>query len=116
MERKIVEQLLLGTRLNEISRELHVSKRRVIMTRAKAEEAGYLDGGVALPLYPEALFPETPDGRALRSRRTWRELEEHLPWIKERLEAGWHAVTVYEELPLQVPRAQASTGFSFVIA
>ena len=26
MERKIVEQLLLGKRLNEISRELHVSK------------------------------------------------------------------------------------------
>ena len=61
MERKIVEQLLLGTRLNEISRELHVSKRRVIMTRAKAEEAGYLDGGASLPLYPKALFPETPD-------------------------------------------------------
>ena len=66
--------VLLGTKLNEISRELHVSKRRVIMTRTKAEEAGYLDGSAELPPYPEALFAEGPDGRALRGSPTWRAL------------------------------------------
>ncbi len=112
MERKIVERLLAGAKLNQVCRELHVSKRRVIMVRAKAEEAGYLDGSCALPPYPEALFPETPDGRALRTSATWRALEEHLPWIRERLDAGWHAVSVYEELALRVPR---SSFYRFLI-
>ena len=67
---------------------------------------------MALPPYPEALFPETPDGRALRSSGTWRVLEEHLPCIRERLEAGWHAVTTYEDLPLPVLR---SSFYRFLI-
>jgi len=112
MERKIVELLLTGAGPNRISRELKVSKRRLIMVRAKAEEAGYLDGSRALPPYPEALFPDTVDARALKTSATWKELETHLPWIRERLEGGWHAVTVYEELPIKVPR---SSFYRFLI-
>jgi hypothetical protein len=69
-----------------------------------AEAAGYFDG-VALPPYPESIFPERPDGRSLRSSPVWNALEEHLPWIRERLLSGWKAVTVFEELPIKVPRS-----------
>jgi hypothetical protein len=112
MERKIVERLLLGGGLNQICRELGVSKRRVLMVRAKAEEAGYLDGSRVLPPYPEALFPEGVDGRSLKTSPTWRELEGYLGWIKDRLENDWHAVSIYEELPIKVPR---SSFYRFLI-
>ena len=105
MDRKIVQQLLLGSGVNQIVRELGVSKRRVMKVRARADEAGYLHGSSKLPVYPEALFPESVDGRCRRSSGVWQELEKYLPWIRERLEAGWHAVTVFEELPVQVPRS-----------
>lgn len=104
MERKIVERLLSGGGINELCRELSISKRRVCMVRAKAEEAGYLTG-TPLPPYPEGLFPESVDGRSRRVSPAWRELEQHKDWIKERLEAGWHAVSVYEELPIKVKRS-----------
>jgi hypothetical protein len=105
MDRKIVQQLLAGSGLNQITRELQVSKRRVMKVRAQADEAGYLDGSRELPAYPEALFSDQVDGRTQRSSGVWQELEKHLPWIRERLDAGWHAVTVFEELPIQVPRS-----------
>lgn len=105
MERKIVERLLAGSGVNQICRELCVSKHRVAMVRAKAEEAQYLDGSIKLPAYPEALFPDAVDGRSGRGSAAWRELAEHLDWITERLESGWHAVTVYEELPVRVQRS-----------
>lgn len=105
MERKIVQCLLLGQGPNRIARELRVSKRRVLMVRAKADEAGYLEGSQKLPEYPQALFAETSDGRSLRVSAAWRELEAHKEWMRERLEAGWHAITVYEELPLRVSRS-----------
>ena len=105
MERKIVQNLLLGKGVNQICRELRVSKHRVIKVRAKADEAGYLDGSCSLRPFPEALFPETVDGRSLRVSAPWRELEKHKEWMRERLQAGWHAVTVYEELPIRVSRS-----------
>ncbi|MCB0325106.1 MAG: hypothetical protein KDD69_16090 [Bdellovibrionales bacterium] len=105
MERKIVQELLSGRGINRISRELRVSKRRVLLLRAKADEAGYLDGTTPLPPYPQALFEETPDGRSNRSSSAWRELELQQDWICERLHAGWHAATVFEELPVKVPRS-----------
>jgi hypothetical protein len=104
MERKIVEQLLAGSSLAGICRTLKVSRRKVRAVRAMADEAGYLSG-TPLPPYPEALFPETPDGRSVRISPAWQELEMHLPWIKDRLDAGWHAVTVFEELPIKVKRS-----------
>ena len=105
MERKIVEKLLEGAGVNRICRELKVGKRRVSNTQQRALEAGYLDGSTPIPAYPEALFPDPPDGRAHKESQGWKELTLHLEWIKERLESNWHAVTVYEELPVKVTRS-----------
>lgn len=105
MERKIVERLVLGDGVKKICRELRVGKERVRAVRAKAGAAGYLDGTAPVPAYPEALFPDVADGRSTRGSSAWHELEPHREWIRERLVAGWHAVTVYEELPVKVPRS-----------
>lgn len=104
MERKIVEWLIRGAGVNQICRELKVGKHRVAEIRDKAEEAGYLKGE-KLPPYPEGLFPDSIDGRTKKSSPAWAELEGQRNWIKERLESGWHAVTVYEELAVKVPRS-----------
>jgi hypothetical protein len=77
MERKIVQQLQSGKGVNQITRDLGVSKQRVMMIRAKADEAGYLDGTTTLPPYPATLFAETPDGRSNRVSAAWQELELH---------------------------------------
>jgi len=105
MERKIVERLLASDKINRICRELKVSKHRVSLVRAKAEEAQYLDGTNKLPPYPEALFSDSVDGRSERGSESWRALTQHLDWNTERLENGWHAITVYEELPVKVRRS-----------
>lgn len=104
MDRKIVELLVHGTSVKEIARTLKVGKKRVRQLREQAKEYGYLDeggkaGSVALPAYPEAVFPALVDGRALRLSDSHQLLKPHHEWIKERLEAGWHSVTVWEELP-----------------
>lgn len=104
VDRKIVELLIIGTGVNAIARELHVSKRRIRRLREQAWEHGYLEedgrpGAVKPPPYPEAVFPDPVDGRSLRSSETQQLLAPHEAWIRERLGAGWHAVTVYEELP-----------------
>ena len=112
MDRKIVERLLLGEGPNRICRELKVSKRRVMGIRARADEQGYLDGSTALPPYPEAVFPDAVDGRSQRTSAAWQLLTPYLEWIKEHLTAGWHAVTVFEELPVQVPR---SSFYRFIL-
>jgi len=106
MDRKIVELLIQGTGINEISRSLHVSKSRIRRLREQAKEHGYLSpegrkGSVELPRYPEAIFPEPVDKRSLRLSEHHKQLEPHRGWMQERLEAGWHAVTVFEELPVK---------------
>jgi len=105
VERKIVEKLLQGIGVNRVCRELKIGKRKVQETRQKAWEAGYLDGSTPIPGYPESLFPDPYDGRALKESQGWKELTPHVEWIRERLEHGWHAVTVYEELPVKVTRS-----------
>lgn len=112
MERKIVERLILGDGVNKICRELKVGKHRVSAIRIKAKEAGYFDGK-PLPLYPEGVFLDSQDGRSCRGSAAWEAIEPHIEWIKERLEVGWHAVTVYEELPVKVPR---SNFYRFLVA
>jgi hypothetical protein len=69
-----------GKAVNQITRDLGVSKRRVMMIRANADEAGYLDGTTTLPPYPAALFAETPDGRSNRVSAAWQDLELHRDW------------------------------------
>ena len=106
MERKIVEMLRGGASLKRVARTLHVAKRRIRALREQAKKQGYLEadgrpGPVGLPPYPEAIFPDPVDGRSLRLSEAHQLLEPHRGWIRERLEAGWHAVTVWEELPVQ---------------
>jgi transposase len=103
MDRKIVELLMGGASVKHIACSLHVSKTRVRRLREQAKEHGYLNeqggkGGAALPPYPEAIFPDPVDRRTLRLSEHHQLLEPHRHWIQERLEAGWHAVTVFEEL------------------
>lgn len=110
MDRKIVELLISGAGVNFISRTLHVSKRRVRRLREQAKEYDYLSeqgqkGSVELAPYPEAVFPEPLDARSLRISETHGLLEAHGGWIEERLRAGWHRVTVFEELPVTVSRS-----------
>ena len=110
MERKIVELLISGAGVNYVTRTLHVSKTRVRRLREQAKEHGYLDvegkkGLAALPRYPEAVFPDGTDGRALQISEPQRQLDGCRAWMEERLQAGWHAVTVHEELPVKVGRS-----------
>lgn len=103
LDRKIIELLMRGKGINAIGVTLHVSKRRIRALREKARARGYLSngggpGGVALPPYPEGLFPDIVDGRSDRESETDKLLEGRKEWIRERLAGGWHAVTVYEEL------------------
>jgi len=106
MERKIVEQLMNGVEVSEIARGLHVGRSRIRELRERAKGYGYLtpDGGrgsAALPPYPEAVFPDEGDKRSLKVSFGHLALEPHRAWIEERLLAGWHAITVYEELPIK---------------
>ncbi len=106
MERKIVEMLQGGASVKRVARTLHVAKRRIRALREQAKKRGYLEadgrpGPVGLPPYPEAIFPDPVDGRSLRLSEAHQLLEPHRGWIRERLEAGWHAVTAWEELPVQ---------------
>lgn len=105
VDRKIVELLINGVGINAIARGLHVAKRRIRELRRRAQEQGYLAedgrrGAVAPPPYPEGIFADPGDGRSLRVSESHQLLEPHGTWIRERLEAGWHAVTVFEELPV----------------
>lgn len=110
MERKIVELLKGGSGVNQVVAALRISKVRVRRLRERAKEYGYLaadgkPGAIALPPYPKAIFPDAIDGRALQVSEPQRQLEPHRAWIAERLQAGWHSVTVFEELPVKVKRS-----------
>ena len=105
MERKVVEELVCGKGFNAICRDLKIGRNRVRHIREKAREYGYLDGSKSIPVYPEALFPDPVDGRSLKKSELDLELEKHKGWIKDRLEAGWQPITVYEELPVSVGRS-----------
>jgi len=105
MDRKIVELLISGGSVKQIARSLKVSKTRVRRLREQAKEYGYLteegrQGENKLPCYPETIFPEVADGRTLKLSESHQKLKLEHEWILERLEGGWHAVTVYEELPI----------------
>lgn len=110
MERKIVEMLISGAGVNHVTRMLHVSKTRVRRLREQAKEHGYLSaegkkGLAPLPRFPEVVFPDASDGRTLQISEPQRLLDGHRGWIEERLQAGWHAVTVHEELPIKIGRS-----------
>ena len=105
MARKIVELLIGGAGIKSIAHTLHVGKARVRVVLEKAKEYGYLTadggrGGVSLPPYPEPVFPDPVDKRSLKVSEPHQLLDSHREWIQERLQSGWHSVTIYEELPV----------------
>ncbi len=107
MERKIVELFLEGKSSREVMQHLKVGDRRVRKIRLLAEEYGYLGKEPAnpLPVYPEALFPDGPDGRESKGSAANNLILERKPWIVERLVAGWHPITIFEELGISVGRS-----------
>jgi transposase len=105
MDRKIVEMLQGGHSLREITESLRVGDRRVRRLRILAEDYGYLgETPRELPPYPEALFTEEP-AASPRSSEPDALLRSRRDWIEERLQAGWHPITVFEELGLPIGRS-----------
>lgn len=104
MDRKIVQLLIKETSFNKISKQLKVSKKRVRQINDMAKEEGYFDGK-KLPPYPEAIFkyPDKIINKPVSEIDT--ELLKKLDWIKERREAGWHLITIWEELDIEVTQA-----------
>lgn len=105
VSRKIVEALIAGKSGNEIMRTLHVGKAKVTRAKKQAALAGYLDGTTPLPPFPEPLFPDVPDRRSLKTSDVDVALIEHVTWIEDRLNAGWHAISIFEELPIPVKKS-----------
>lgn len=103
MDRKIVEHLLRKKSRRWIIKHLKVGDRRVERVFTAATAFGYL-GGVPLPAYPTAIFPE-PVARPNSPSENDELLEPKKDWIKQRLEVGWRPITVLEELGLTVPRS-----------
>jgi len=100
MDRKIVQLLMEGKSFNYISKALKVSKKRVRQTHSMAETKGYLSGN-SLPAYPESIFDHQRPIKAGPVSEADSELLGQLEWIKDRREAGWHLITIWEELPLK---------------
>ncbi len=105
MDRKIVEQLVAGKSFNGVCRDLKVGRNRVSHIRELAREYGYLEGSRAIPVYPEALFPDPVDGRTTQESEVDKQLQGQRGWIEERLLAGWQPISIYEELPIGVGRS-----------
>lgn len=105
MERKIVEQFILGKGFNAVCRDLGVGRNRAAHIREMAREYGYLDGSAPIPPYPQALFPDPVDGRSSKTSDSDVELQRQIEWMKERLQAGWQPITIFEELPVSVGRS-----------
>jgi transposase len=115
VDRKIVEGLREGRSLTSLTKSTSKGKGYVIKIRDMAIEHGYIVLGNAekktyqstpkiLPPYPEALFP-LRDGRSEKAVETDAALQPKLEWIRERIELGWSPQSIFEELPLTVPRS-----------
>ena len=104
MDRKIVELLILKNSFNKIAKDLKVGKKRIRRLQDQALECGYLTG-TPLPVYPNPLFTYKDDPLLGPVSDVDIALNEHIDWIKDRREAGWHLVTVWEELPIKVNRS-----------
>jgi len=115
VDRKIVEGLREGRSLTSLTKSTGKGKGYVIKVRDMAIEHGYIVVACGesktykstsrdLPPYPEALF-SLRDGRREKAIETDKILEPKLAWIKERIELGWSPQSIFEELPLTVPRS-----------
>lgn len=115
VDRKIVEGLSDGKSLTALTKQTGKGKGYVIKIKDMAIEYGFLmatsendkifkTGPKLIPPFPEALFP-LKDGRSEKFIETDNILEAHKSWIIEKLEVSWSPQTVFEELPVQLPRA-----------
>ena len=115
VDRKIVEGLRDGRSLTSLKKSTGKGKGSVIKVRDLALEYGYIEisdvekrifkaTSKPLPPFPEALFPLC-DGRSNKIVETDVAMEPVREWLKERIEAGWSRQTIFEELPLAVPRS-----------
>lgn len=115
VDRKIVEGLREGRSLTSLTKSTNKGKGYVIKVRDMAIEHGYIvlsnpdtknycKTSKVLPPFPEALFP-LRDGRSEKLIETDEILNPKLSWIKERIELGWSPQSIFEELPLSVPRS-----------
>jgi hypothetical protein len=119
MDRKIIEMLREGAAVKLIVRSLHVSKKRVKELRRLAWKYDYLGrgggpGAVALPPYPEAVFPDRADGRSQKLSEEHLMLDAVRDWIKDRLEVGWDPITVFEELPSKISGVGRSSFYRYL--
>lgn len=115
VDRKIVEGLRDCRSLTSLTKSTGKGKGYVIKIRDMALDYGYIEiidavtrtfkaSSKLIPPYPEALFP-LRDGRSEKPSETDLILDPKREWIKERIELGWSPQTVFEELPLSVPRS-----------
>ncbi|MBK9038946.1 MAG: hypothetical protein IPL83_07275 [Bdellovibrionales bacterium] len=115
VDRKIVEQFRAGQSASQISNQLSKGKGYVIKVRGLAVEYGFLEQistepklfrstDRKLPNYPEALFPII-DLRKSKPAEADALLDPHKNWILERLHLGWSPQTIFEEIPVSIPRA-----------
>lgn len=115
VDRKIVEQFRAGQSASQISNQFSKGKGYVIKFRDLAVEYGFLEQislepklfrstERKLPDFPEALFPIT-DLRKSKPAEADALLDPHKKWILERLNLGWSPQTIFEEVPVSVPRA-----------
>ena len=115
VDRKIVEGLRDGRSLTSLTKSTGKGKGYVIKIRDLALDYGYIEivdavtrvfktSAKIIPPFPEALFP-LRDGRSEKLSETDLLLDPKREWIKERIELGWSPQTVFEELPLSVPRS-----------
>ena len=115
VDRKIVEGLREGHSLTALTKSTGKGKGYVIKIRDQAIEHGYVavanpekkiycKTSKEIPPYPEALFP-LRDGRSEKAIETDAILDPKREWIKERIELGWSPQSIFEELPLSVPRS-----------
>jgi hypothetical protein len=115
VDRKIVELFRAGQSASQISSRLSKGKGYVIRVRDLAVEYGFLEPisevpklfrttNRLLPNFPEALFPIT-DLRKSKPAETDVLLDPYKTWITERLNLGWSPQTVFEEVPVSIPRA-----------
>lgn len=115
VDRKIVEGLRDGRSLTALTKSTGKGKGYVIKIRDMALDYGYIEiidavtracktSTKTIPPFPEALFP-LRDGRSEKISETDLTLDPKRDWIKERIELGWSPQTIFEELPLSVPRS-----------
>jgi len=100
MERKVVESFIQRKSHNQIAKTLGISKKRIKVIRGKAKKYGYIDVEVllALPPYPETLFPDDELEKIFPPSESESILLKQKSFIEDRFTAGWTPITIYEEM------------------